>query len=341
MDDLLRAGGNNAYKEFLTTQIDDHFGGIDCIDGMDRTAADAARLLDLFRETARTVPAYRQFLSEHGIDPCTIVSAADLQRLPAVTRDNYISRHPLADLCRNGRLERCDMIAVSSGSTGKPTFWPRTLNDEFHTAWRFEQVLHDSFRADQRRTLAVICFSLGTWVGGMFTAACCRHVASKGYPITVVTPGNNREEIFRVVQDLAPLFDQTVLLGYPPVLKDVIDTGQATRKVPWPEYKIKLVMAGEVFSEEWRSLVTERLGSEDICFDSASLYGTADAGVLGNETALSICIRRYLANHPEAARELFGESRLPTLVQSRSPLAVSLRQRKTDFCSLEIISAYR
>jgi phenylacetate-CoA ligase len=74
-------------------------------------------------------------------------------------------------------------------------------------------------------------------------------------------------------------------------------------------------MAGEVFSEEWRSLVGERVGSQHSCYDSVSLYGTADAGVLGNETPLSICIRRFLANHPEAARALFGESRLPTLVQ--------------------------
>jgi len=58
----------------------------------------------------------------------------------------------------------------------------------------------------------------------------------------------------------------------------------------------------------------ERLGSTDWCYDSASLYGTADAGVLGNETPLSICIRRFLGatrRRPPAVRE----SRLPTLVQ--------------------------
>ncbi|MGH3927802.1 MAG: phenylacetate--CoA ligase family protein, partial [Pseudonocardiaceae bacterium] len=72
---------------------------------------------------------------------------------------------------------------------------------------------------------------------------------------------------------------------------------------------------GEVFSEEWRTLLGSRLGVGEPCFDSASLYGTADAGVLATETPLSICIRRFLAAHPAAARELFGESRLPTLCQ--------------------------
>jgi len=117
-----------------------------------------------------------------------------------------------------------------------------------------------------------------------------------------------------VVQELGSAFEQVVLLGYPPFLKDVIDTGIA-RGVEWQRYQIKCVMAGEVFSEEWRSLVGERVGSNNPCYDSASLYGTADAGVLGNETPLRICIRRFLAENPDAARTLFGESRLPTLVQ--------------------------
>ena len=41
------------------------------------------------------------------------------------------------------------------------------------------------------------------------------------------------------------------------------------------------------------------------------------AATLGGpaETLLSAGIRRFLAEHPDAARELFGESRLPRLVQ--------------------------
>ena len=97
-------------------------------------------------------------------------------------------------------------------------------------------------------------------------------------------------------------------------LKDIVDGGIA-RGIDWRPYRLKFVMAGEVFSEEWRTLVGERVGSDRPYYDSASLYGTADAGVLANETPLSICIRRFLAGHPAAARALFGESRLPTLAQ--------------------------
>jgi phenylacetate-CoA ligase len=130
----------------------------------------------------------------------------------------------------------------------------------------------------------------------------------------VVAPGNNKAEILRVIPELAPHCDQTVLLGYPPFVKDVIDTGIAAG-LDWTRYSVKLVLAGEVFSEEWRDLVGRRAGMRSPCYDSASLYGTADAGVLGTETPLSVCIRRFLAARPEAAGELFGEARLPTLVQ--------------------------
>lgn len=271
-------------------------------------------VLDLFHQTAATVPAYGSFLHAHGIDPASIQTIADFQQLPLTTKDNYLRHYPLPQMCRQGQLEHCDMIAVSSGSTGHPSFWPRSLSDEFEIATRFEQIFYDSFQADQRHTLAVVCFALGTWVGGVYTASCCRYLASKGYPLTLITPGANQAEILRVVQALAPQFAQVVLLGYPPFLKDVIDRGIA-QGVDWQAYRVKLVMAGEVVSEAWRSLVGNRLGSTNVCYDSASLYGTADAGVLGNETPLSICIRRWLADHPDAARSLFGESRLPTLVQ--------------------------
>ncbi|MBD2387052.1 phenylacetate--CoA ligase family protein [Cylindrospermum sp. FACHB-282] len=277
------------------------------------TSSESA-VMALFQDVAANVPAYKAFLAEREINPHAIQTLEDFQTLPAIAKENYISRYPLADLCRYGQLETCDMIAASSGSTGKPTFWPRFFTDELQIATRFEQIFHDSFYADTRRTLAVICFTLGTWVGGMFTTNCCRYVASKGYPLTVITPGNNKEEILRVVQELGGNFQQVVLLGYPPFLKDVIDTGIA-RGVEWGQYQIKLVMAGEVFSEEWRSLVGERIGSQNPCYDLASLYGTADAGALANETPLTICIRRFLAENPDAAKALFGESRLPTLLQ--------------------------
>ncbi|MEV0595416.1 phenylacetate--CoA ligase family protein [Nonomuraea cavernae] len=262
----------------------------------------------LFHQVATTVPAYSAFLAERGVDPARVSTLDDFRRLPLTTKDDYTRRYPLPQLCRGGVIG--DLIAVSSGSTGEPSFWPRTVADEQVVADRFEEVFRDWFDAGSRRTLAVVCFALGTWVGGLFTVACCRHLAGRGYPVTVVAPGSDKGEILRVVPELAPHFDQVVLLGYPPFLKNVVDSG-----LPWSRWNVRLVTAGEVFSEEWRTLVAARAGIDDPVRGIASLYGTADAGVLGNETPLSVEIRRFLAGRPDTARELFGESRLPTLVQ--------------------------
>ena len=98
-------------------------------------------------------------------------------------KESYHRRYPLPERCRDGRLDGCDLVSVSSGSSGSPTIWPRTVTDEMAIARRFEQVFRDGFQAGQRTTLAVVCFPLGTWVGGLFTTACVRHLSAKGYPI--------------------------------------------------------------------------------------------------------------------------------------------------------------
>ena len=307
MSNSLTPPSDDIFHHFISTSLNTLLAEYQTINLVDK-------VLVLFHRCVAEVPAYRQFLEARGVNPAEITSYPAFRELPLMGKADYMQAYPLPERCLGGSLRGSDRVAVSSGSTGQPTFWPRSVTHELDVAVRFEQVFCDSFRAHERSTLAVVCFALGNWVGGLYTTSCCWHLARKGYPLMVATPGNNMAEIFRVVREMAPHFEQTVLLGYPPFIKDVIDAG-AAEGIEWASYSPKLVFAGEVFSEEWRSLMEQRIGSVSPCHDSASLYGTADGGVLGNETPLSIAIRRWLANHPEAARSLFGESRLPTLVQ--------------------------
>jgi phenylacetate-CoA ligase len=141
-------------------------------------------VLELFQRVAVTVPAYRKFLAERGIDPATVRTMDDFRRLPLMDKESYHSRYPLPDRCRNGKLDNNDLVSVSSGSTGTPTMWPRSFRDELVSARRFEQVLGAGFGLENASTLAVVCFPLGTWVGGLFTTACVRYLSAKGYPVT-------------------------------------------------------------------------------------------------------------------------------------------------------------
>ncbi len=296
-----------AHQDFLSTDLD----------GLLRRQADGGaerHLVGHLQRMAREVPAYRGALARAGVDAGSIRGAGDLARLPILSKDSYHRAHGLAELCWSGSLADLDMIAVSSGSTGEPAVWPRHLGHEVDSASRFEQVFHDSFRAHQRTTLAVVCFALGTWVGGMYTAGCVRLLAAKGYRITVATPGNQLPEILRVLRQLAPAFDQVVLMGYPPFLKDVVDAAPH-QGFAWPLGRVRLVTAGECFSEAWRDLVCSRVGAANPELDTASLYGTADGGVLASETPVSIRIRRLLDADAAARRAIFASERMPTLCQ--------------------------
>ncbi len=308
MSNLLKSKATiDSFVHFISTSLNSVLEVHEAIHSEDKVLA-------YFHRCVREVPAYRQFLDARGILSEEVTTFSAFQALPLMNKLDYMQAYPLPQRCLGGALASADRVAVSSGSTGTPTFWPRSFIHELDVARYFEQVFYDSFHVHERSTLAVVCFALGNWVGGLYTASCCWHLANKGYPLMVATPGNNKAEIFRIVRELSPHFEQTVLLGYPPFVKDVIDTG-LVEGIDWSQYQTKLVFAGEVFSEEWRNLVGQRIGSESPCFDSSSLYGTADGGVLGIETPYSIAIRRWLAKHPKAARLLFGESRLPTLVQ--------------------------
>jgi len=296
------------------------------------------RLLDLFQRTVRDVPAYRGFLATQQFDPASVRTYEDFARLPLLTKQNYINAYPLPARCRGGTVSGSEIIAMSSGSTGKPFAWPRSVEHELEVATRFEQVFARSFGADRRSTLVVICFAMGSWVGGMYTAQCCRYLAQKGYPITMVTPGNNPAEILRVIEDLGQYFDQLVLAGYPPFLKDVVDRG-LMQGLDWASYNVKMILAGEVFSEEWRSLVCERLRAGDPAWATASLYGTADAGVLANETPLSISVRRFSARTPRP-RAPYSVSLGCRPWCSTTPAAVTSKLTRTRSWSAQT-AAYR
>ena len=147
----------SAFDRFLTSSLDDLLAPGESSDGFPEALALLHRAVD-------GVPAYGAMLKGAGLDASDILDAADFARLPLLNKDNYVRRFPLEALVEGGDLAACDFFAVSSGSTGEPTMWPRGLHHEFPIAVRFEQVLRDSFRAHERRTLAVVCFaSLVLW----------------------------------------------------------------------------------------------------------------------------------------------------------------------------------
>lgn len=269
--------------------------------------------LQLFHEASRSVPAYKDFLRAHHIIPARIKTYQDFAEVPATSKENYINNYELKDLVWDGDLSRAMMISASSGTTGLPNFWPLSHEQVEEGATLHELIYRVSFAADTHKTLLIVCFGMGTWVAGMYTLLSSLGVHDRGYPITMITPGFNKEETLRILSLLGPQFEQTIIAGIPTFVKDVLEEWKhnaAYRTVP----AIKLLFAGEGFSESWRTYVLRLVRSKNLLTDSVSILGSADAAMIGFETPQSIAIRRFATTNKRLCQALFHSERVPAFV---------------------------
>ncbi len=271
--------------------------------------------LDVFYTTIRDVPAYKKFIEKNGVNYHDIKSIDDFTKyVPVMNKDNYLKSYPFIDLVKKGIVP--PMVSASSGSSGKPFYWPRGDEQEIRGGKLHEKIFRDIFNIEGQRTLVIVCFSMGNWIAGTFTAASCRYVAKqKRMNLSIITPGIEKEDILAVLRDLAPEFETVVLAGYPPFLMDVI-TESKSRGIPLDVFKIKFLFAGEGFSEPWRELICSAVNINNSLLDTVSVYGTADAGALGHENPLTIFLRKKATENLNFRDELFGDiGFVPSLVQ--------------------------
>ena len=271
--------------------------------------------LRLFRAASARVPAYKDFLKKNKVNPAKIKTFADFERVPETSKANYLRQYPLEKLVWDGNMRARMVFAVTSGSTGVPTYFPR---DEFLD--NASSVMHEMFFRNNpsnlgKSTLVVVGFGMGEWVGGLITVRAFQKMADRGYPIALHTPGSNKKMILEGIKRIAGSFDQVVLCGYPPFLKDVIDEGES-EGIRWKKLNLKIVFAAEAFSETFRDYIAKKAGIGNIYTDMMNIYGTADLGTTAEETPLSIFARRMAVRNGELYEDLFEHAhRLPTLAQ--------------------------
>ena len=155
---------------------------------------------------------------------------------------------------------------------------------------------------------------MGMYVAGPVTMRSILHLGEKGYPVTVVTPGYSPDDVLNIIPDIADKYDQVVLAGYPPYIKEILDQG-IDREIEWKDIQLRFLLAGEGFNESWRTYVAELAGNQSPIFDFLNLYGSADAAVLAHETIASIVVRRRISEDLESRRKIFNDERLPSLLQ--------------------------
>lgn len=274
--------------------------------------------LRLFRAMSHRVPAYKDFLKKHGVqNPDSVRTMKDFQGVPIASKENYLLQYPLPMLCWDGIFSGKQwIIASTSGSTGNPFYFPRTNIHDKQCALSYELCFRAYYGIDAKSTLFINCFALGVWIGGMFVYQAMKHHIEKNrYPFSIITPGADQTEALKAIKNLAPQFDQIILAGYGPLVKDLIDEG-AAQGIKWNEYPMKYLFAAEGFTEGFRDYMKTHGGAQDIYGGTLNVYGTADLGTMAHETPLSILMRRLTVERPELCQKIFSHShKLPTLAQ--------------------------
>ena len=274
--------------------------------------------LKIFKETSQKSPAYKDFLKKEKIKLRNITSMSDFEKLPIINKKNYIQKYPLEELVLGGDLSSKYTVEKSSGYGGGSFFWPRTAEEDAIFPKYIEYSFVQFYGIDKKKTLVIMTLGLGTWTSGEKMAEALRMAAKNHkYKMSVLTPGHNKEEVLEIVQKLSHYYDQTILVGYPPFIKSVIDEG-IKQKINWKKLNIRLGLGGEGYSEAWREYMAEKIGlpKKDLLGISGG-YGAADVGMsVGREYPISVMIRKLAYKDKNLAADLFGtHSILPSLLQ--------------------------
>ena len=292
------------------------------------------RALQLFKEMSVRVPAYRDFLKINKVDPSKIASIKDFENIPTLNKDNYLRKYPKEKLCWDGNFAKGQwVISSTSGSTGQPYYFPRESSQDWQYAITAELYLRNNFQIHKKRSLYIVAFPMGAWIGGLFTYEALKLLSQKGnYDLSIITPGIHKQEVINAVKQLGGHFDQIIIGSYAPFLKDILDDGKRAG-IKWEELNVKFIFSAEAFTEKFRDYVLKMTNNDDPITSTLNHYGTVDLGTMAHETPESILIRRTLVENDQL-EFLFPEPyRQPTLAQYNPELFYFEAQGNNLICS--------
>ncbi len=143
-----------------------------------------------------------------------------------------------------------------------------------------------------------------------------------------MSPGYNLEAVVSVVKDMSPLYEQTIITGHTPFLKEVVESivNQSLHK----GNLIRLLGTGQGITEHWRSYITKTLGRKADELTMVNLYGSADASLMGFETPTSIDVRKWVET-TKKCKDIFNDVRLPSLYQY-DPQRIYFESENSELC---------
>ncbi len=213
------------------------------------------------RSAAARVPAFAARLADAGLDPAQVGGAADLERLPVMTKDELLAAQRAAPPF--GGAVAPDAVVRKVFCSPGPLYEPQLAGPD---PWRWGESLRAAGIGPGDRVLNCFSYHLSP-AGAMFEEGCL----ALGAAVIPAGIGNQDLQV-QVVAEVGA----TAYVGLPSYLKALVEKA-AERGLPWPVRRA--LVTAEPLPDSLRAWLEPHVPVVLMA------YGTAEAGLLGYETA--------------------------------------------------------
>ncbi len=278
---------------------------------------------ELLTDVWNNVSGYRKFVEEEIGETAALPS---MEKLPLQTKQNYLLKYQLQELCREDDMQNFHLIGASSGfSKTGAIYWPKRPCDELGYMNSIETMLVNNYHIDKKRTLVIECLAFGMWIAGMQIAAAIRSIASSGkYSFTIATPGLDFKATVRVIKDYKDIFGQIRIITNPSNIS-AFTALLDEEKIKLAPASIWFPVVGEYFTEQFREHVASIYGHPvDSPYVVWTGYGSADTGDVAVETTSTIALRKYFHHNRQECDKMFGTTSAPMILALSSAVYIEI-----------------
>jgi phenylacetate-CoA ligase len=283
-------------------------------------------LKTLARRVYSSIPFYKKRMDEMGVQPKTISSISDIEKLPFTTKEDLRDNYPFGMFAVP--MEKVSEVHTSSGTTGKPVIGGYTQGDI--DVWSEVMARCLSASGTTEHDMVQNAYGYGLFTGGLGVHYGARRIGAAVVPIS---GGNTRRQIM-ILQD----FKSSILTCTPSYSLYLAEVGEQMgvdfKKIP--------LKAGNFGAEPWSNNIRKEI-ERRLSLLALDIYGLTEIigpGV-GNECrykcGIHICDDHFYPEiiDPETTEVLppgeAGELVITTLTREATPL---LRYRTRDITKL-------
>jgi phenylacetate-CoA ligase len=254
------------------------------------------KLIPAFIKAYRESPAYRQLITDTGLNPESVKSVADFSRMVPVTRkNNYYGKYDFQELTGNNS-RKVKLAMTSSGYSG--TFAYGFTSGKVLKTGRLgvDTTLDYWFDISHRKTFLINCAPMGV------------HVETS---LPLAETSVRSDMAVSLLQKVSPWFDQTILVGDPNFIKKIAEEG-VREKINWNKLCVSIITAQDWLAESLRSYIARLIDLDPDNPSHRGIFATMGMTELGlnvfHESKYTVALRRKLRSDNNLRSRLVSSS---------------------------------